>query len=75
MTKDTAPDASMFRLGDVWLSPWKSAYRVTHVNAYYCQADLRSGEEGRGKLIHRNTRDLSGPGSTKWTRISWGGQP
>lgn len=65
------PDATHFRVGDWWLSPAGTRYRV--VDANHSRAWLRKG--GNGAQIARWWDAIGAHGNRPWMRESWGGQP
>lgn len=77
-----APDATHFRVGDVWMAPGGFLHRVVSVhrmsisNGSALFATLRAGSDGAGGRKSVRSWDAIGAHSGRpWIRKSWGGQP
>ena len=64
------PDATHFRVGDVWRSPVGTRYRV--VSGGRKTVALQGGA---GKTARREWDAIGAHTNNPWIRESWGGQP
>lgn len=77
----SAPDATHFRVGDVWQSPAGTLYLVTDVRRDYERRDrvlmatLRVGADGAGRKLVRRWDSIGAHSGRPWIRESWGGRP
>ena len=75
------PDATHFRVGDVWQSPAGSLHLVTDVQRDHKHRDrvltatLRAGVGGSGRKTVRRWDAIGAHSGSPWVRQSWGGQP
>ena len=76
------PDATHFRVGDVWISPGGCLHRVVSVhrmsisNGSELFATLRVGSDGTGgRKTVRRWDSIGAHSGRPWVRQSWGGQP
>ena len=75
------PDATHFRVGDVWASPGGAlhlvvAVRVDHKHRDRClMATLRAGETGSGRKSVRRWDAIGAHTNRPWVRERWGGLP
>ena len=75
------PDATHFRVGDVWQSPAGSLHLVTDVQRDHKHRDrvlmatLRAGVDGSGRKTIRRWDSIGAYSGRPWTRESWGGRP
>ena len=75
------PDATHFRVGDVWMSPNGLEHLVVSVERdpkhrdRVLMATLRAGVAGSGRKTVRRWDAIGAYSGRPWIRQSWGGQP
>ncbi len=70
------PDATHFRVGDVWMSPKGLEHLVVSVERDRVpMATLRAGVAGSGRKTTRRWDSIGAHSGSPWVRQSWGGQP
>lgn len=66
------PDATHFRVGDVWISPVGTVYKVEQENGPVVR--IRCIASG-SPLLSRGRDSIGAHTGRPWTRRSWGGKP
>lgn len=75
------PDATHFRVWDVWMSPDGFLHLVVSVKPdpkhrdRVLMATLRAGVDGSGRKTVRPWDSIGAYSGRPWIRKSWGGQP